>query len=127
MDRGEAWHWTLRLKTAPDQIIGYLNLRAGDEDNRGFWLGLAWQGQGLMSEACAWANDFWFDQLCFPVLRVGKAVDNTASRCISEKHGMRLVGVVEKEYVSGRLPSEMWEITAEEWRAWKAGTASEAP
>jgi len=21
--------------------------------------------------------------------------------------------------VSGRLPSEIWEITAEEWRAWK--------
>jgi hypothetical protein len=36
---------------------------------------------------------------------------------------MRLVGIVEKEYVSGRLPSEIWEITAEEWRAWKASAA----
>jgi hypothetical protein len=33
---------------------------------------------------------------------------------------MRLVGTREKDYVSGRLPSEIWEITAEEWRAWKA-------
>lgn len=120
MERGEQWTWTLRLKSAPQQMIGVLDLRRGEEDNRGFWLGLAWQGQGLMSEACAWANDFWFDQLGMPVLRTGKAVENIASRRISEKHGMRLVGAVEKDYVSDRLSSEIWEITAEEWRAWKA-------
>jgi hypothetical protein len=33
---------------------------------------------------------------------------------------MRLVSVIEREYVSGRLPTELWEITAEEWRAWKS-------
>jgi ribosomal-protein-alanine N-acetyltransferase len=32
---------------------------------------------------------------------------------------MRLVGMAEKDYVCGRLPSEIWEITAEEWHAWK--------
>jgi RimJ/RimL family protein N-acetyltransferase len=120
MERGEAWHWTLRLKSAPDEIIGCLDLRKGDEDNRGFWLGLKWQGQGLMSEACVWANDFWFEQLGFPVLRVAKAQANTTSRRISEKQGMRLVGTAEKDYVSGRLPSEIWEITAGEWLKWRA-------
>ncbi len=99
-------------------IIGCLDLRKGDEDNRGFWLGLKWQGQGLMSEACVWANDFWFEQLGFTVLRVAKAHANTTSRRISERHDMRLVGTAEKDYVSGRLPSEIWEITAEEWNAW---------
>src|ERR1039458_7126882 len=108
MERGDQWTWALRLKSAPRQVIGVLDLRRGEGDNRGFWLGLAWQGQGLMSEACVWANDFWFEQLGFPVLRVAKAVDNTASRRISEKQGMRLVGVAEKEYVSGRLSSETW-------------------
>ena len=73
-----------------------------------------------MSEACAWANDFWFDTLGFPVLRVAKAAANTASRRISERQGMRLVGQIDKDYVSGRLPSEIWEITSEEWRAQKA-------
>lgn len=120
MERGEAWHWTLRLRSAPEQLIGHLNLMKDDEDNRGLWMGLPWQGQGLMSEACAWANDFWFETLSFPVLRVTKAAANTASRRISEKQGMRLVGVKETEYVSGRLLTEVWEITAEEWRAWKA-------
>lgn len=124
IERGEQWVWTLRLKSNSDQLIGVLNLRRSDEDNRGFWLGLAWQGQGLMSEACAWANDFWFYTLQVPVLRVAKAVENVASRRISEKHGMRLVDMKEKDYVCGRLPSEVWEITAEKWRAWKAAHAS---
>jgi ribosomal-protein-alanine N-acetyltransferase len=30
---------------------------------------------------------------------------------------MRLVAREEHEYVSGRLPTEIWEITAEEWNA----------
>ena len=124
--RGDEWIWTLRLKNAPERVIGILNLRRGPHDNRGFWLGLAWQGSGLMSEACAWANDFWFETLRFPVLRVAKARDNITSRRISEKQGMRLVGVEERNYVCGRLPSEIWEITADEWRAWKTRRAKES-
>jgi RimJ/RimL family protein N-acetyltransferase len=118
-ERDEAWHWTLRLRTEPSQIIGVINLIKDKSTNRGFWLGLPWHGQGLMTEAGAWANDYWFDTLGCPVLRVAKAIDNTASRRISEKQGMRLVGLEDRDYVSGRLPSELWEITAEEWRAWK--------
>ena len=115
-ERGEAWHWTIRLRSHPAQIIGSIRLIKGDNDNRGFWLGLPWQRQGFMSEACAWANEYWFDTLGFNVLRVAKAAANTASRRISEKQGMRLVGMTEKDFVSGRLPSEIWEITREEWR-----------
>jgi RimJ/RimL family protein N-acetyltransferase len=119
-ESNEAWHWSLRERGNPGQLIGVINLRRGDETNRGFWLGLPWHGHGYMSEAAAWANDYWFETLGFPVLRVSKAIANTASVRISEKHGMRRVGVAEREYVSGRLPSEIWEITAEEWRNWKA-------
>ena len=43
--RGEQWVWTLRLKSAPEKIIGVIDLRKGEEDNRGFWLGLEWQGR----------------------------------------------------------------------------------
>lgn len=120
MERGEQWVWTLRLKSEPKRIIGVLDLRKSEEENRGFWLGLPWQGQGLMTEACEWVNDFWFEVLGFPVMRVSKAAANTASRRISERQGMRLAETMEREYVSGRLPSERWEITAEEWRAWKS-------
>lgn len=117
---GEAWHWCIRLLEDAERIIGFISLVRGDDENRGFWMGLPWQGRGYMSEACAWANDFWFDELGFERLRVPKAAANHASRRISEKQGMQLIRMEERDYVCGRLPSEIWEITAEEWRAWKA-------
>lgn len=116
MERGEAWHWTIRLAENPTQLIGFIGLVKGGEDNRGFWMGLPWQGNGYMTEACAWVNDFWFETLGFPVLRVAKATENAASRRISLKHGMRLVDTEEREYVCGRLPAEIWELTSKEWR-----------
>jgi [ribosomal protein S5]-alanine N-acetyltransferase len=117
MERGDQWHWSLRLRSDPARLIGSISLMTDQPDNRGFWLGLPWHGQGLMSEACDAVTDYWFDVLRFPVLRVSKAIVNDGSRRISEKQGMRLVGKQERDYVSGRLPSEIWEITAEERRA----------
>ena len=119
MAAGNAWHWTLRLKSAPDRIIGSIALMKSKDTNRGFWLALPWQGQGLMSEAAEVVTDYWFNILGFPVLRVPKAIANTASRRISEKSGMRVVAAEERDYVSGRFPTEIWEITAEEWNARK--------
>jgi RimJ/RimL family protein N-acetyltransferase len=117
VERGEAWHWTLRLKTAPARIIGSIGLMNGDDKNRGFWIAPEWQRQGLMTEACDAVTDFWFFELKFPVLRVAKAIANTGSRRISENQGMRVIATEERDHVSGRHPAEVWEITAEEWKA----------
>lgn len=117
MERGDQWHWTLRHKSAPEALIGRIHLARGGDNNRGFWIVPEQQGHGLMTEAVVAVNDYWFDVLGFPVLRAPKAIANAASRRISEKTGMRMVKVFENDYVSGRLPTEMWEITAEEWRA----------
>lgn len=120
MERGDEWHWTLRLKTAPDQPIGAISLLRNGPTNRGFWMGLDWQGQGLMSEACVAVTDYWFEVLRFPLLRVQKAASNEKSRRISERQGMRLAGVTTGDYVSGKgMPTEIWEISAEEWAAWR--------
>jgi ribosomal-protein-alanine N-acetyltransferase len=119
MARGDEWHWTLRLNSDPGRMIGSISLRKGKNINRGFWLGLPWHRQGLMTEACEAVTDYWFNALKFPLRRAPKAVVNTASRRISEKSGMRMVAIEEYEYVSGRLPTEIWEITAEEWHARK--------
>jgi [ribosomal protein S5]-alanine N-acetyltransferase len=66
------------------------------------------------------ATEYWFDVLKFPVLRAPKAVENIASRGVSEKTGMRLAHMEERDYVCGRLMTEIWEIAAEEWRARRA-------
>jgi RimJ/RimL family protein N-acetyltransferase len=117
MERGEEWSWTIRLKSSPASMIGSINLKSKENNNRGFWIGLPWQRQGFMTEACEVVTDYWFDVLKFPVLRVPKAAVNVASQRISEKNGMRIVATEEREYVSGRFQSEIWEITAEEWHA----------
>jgi ribosomal-protein-alanine N-acetyltransferase len=117
VERGERWDWTLRLKSGPSRVIGSISLMRSENHNRGFWLGLPWQGQRLMSEASDAVTDYWFDVLKFPVLRVPKAIANEASRRISERQGLRIVGTEERDFVCGRLPAEIWEITAEEWHA----------
>ena len=120
MERGDEWHWSLRLKTNPDHLIGCICLMKGADNNRGFWLGLPWHRMGLMTEAVEVVTTYWFEELKFPVLRAPKAISNTPSRRISEKSGMRVIATEERDYVSGRFPSEIWEITAEEWRARRA-------
>jgi len=116
IERREERHWPLRLKSDPARLIGAISLMKAENHNRGFWLGLPWQGQRLMSEACDSVTAYWFDVLESPVLRVPKAIANEASRRISLKQGMRIVATEERNFASGRLPAEIWEITAEEWR-----------
>lgn len=117
VERGEEWHWTIRLKALPTGMIGSISLMRREDDNRGFWLALPWHGKGIMSEACDVVTDYWFDSLKFSLMRIAKAIANAASRCISEKSGMRLVGTEERDYVSGRFLTEIWEITAAEWKS----------
>jgi ribosomal-protein-alanine N-acetyltransferase len=116
-ERGDEWYWTLRLKTAPQQLIGCITLVRGEKDNRGFWLGIPWQKQGLMTEATEAVTDYWFNVLNFRVLRTVKAITNQRSRRISEKNGMRVIKTEEREFLEGMLLAEICEITFEEWNS----------
>lgn len=122
MARGNEWHWSLRPKTAPGTLIGVISLMAREGDNRGFWIAPDWQGQGLMSEAAAAVTDFWFEDLGREVLHIPKAVDNLASRRISERSGMRVIRTETRNHVSGPHLAEIWELTAAEWRARRRGS-----
>ena len=117
VEKGEAWHWTIRRKAEPERVIGHVSLMDKPRDNRGFWLDPKFQKQGFMSEASAAATDYWFDVLGKTVMHIPKAAVNLPSRRISEGTGMRVVETMERDYVGGRLPAEVWEITREEWRA----------
>ena len=116
IERQEEWAWTLRLKQSPQHHIGAVSLLRGEQDNRGFWLGLPWHGQGLVTEAAVALNDVWFDELGFDTLRTCKAAANLPSRRISEKTGMRLIETFGKSFVSGHLPAERWELTRAQWK-----------
>lgn len=123
MAAGTEWHWTIRLKTAPDELTGLVSLMTNPGNNRGFWVGLPWQGRGVATEAAAGATDYWFDVLGQAVLRVPKAAANLASRRVSERMGMRLVAHETHDLVCGPTPCELWEITAEEWRRYRSGSS----
>ena len=117
MAAGTDYHWSIRRTREPDWLIGVISLHDHSDEHRGFWIEPSWQGRGIASEACAAVTDYWFTVLNKPVLRVSEAVSNVASRRISERTGMRMIGTVERDYVAGRLPAERWEITWEEWEA----------
>ncbi|PHM45755.1 acetyltransferase [Xenorhabdus mauleonii] len=112
---GKAWIWSIRVKDNPDALIGVIGLYDKQDNNRGFWLSLEYQGQGFMREACEKVTDYWFNILGKPVLRAQKASINQGSQRISLAQGARKINAKEKEYVSGKYDSEIWEITKEEW------------
>ncbi|WP_318363013.1 GNAT family N-acetyltransferase [Enterobacter sp.] len=117
MANGIAWFWTIRNLETPDKLMGVICLYDVEDNNRGFWLAPEHQGQGFMREASNAATDYWFNSLNKTVLRAPKAALNSRSKIISESSGMRLIRTEKKDYVSGLLDSELWEITREEWNA----------
>lgn len=115
--RGKAWHWSLRPKIDPGQLIGVISLIDDEEENRGFWIARDWQRQGLMTEASIAVTDYWFDVLGKTILRAPKAVENEASRKISMRTGMTLLKTAKKQFVRGEMLAEIWEVSAADWHA----------
>lgn len=115
MQQGKAWHWSIRPKSDPEDLIGVVSLTDRADNNRGFWIDPAWQGRGFATEASIAATDYWFDTLGMTELRVPKAIGNTASRRISEKQGMKVIRTLNLSFVSGRHDAELWAIDAEGW------------
>jgi len=117
--KGIAWFWTIRHRDTPGKLMGVICLYDVEDNNRGFWIAPEYQGQGFMREASIAATDYWFNVLNKQTLRAFKAAVNSRSQRISASSGMRLINTVKKEYVSGLLDSELWEITRDEWNARK--------
>jgi RimJ/RimL family protein N-acetyltransferase len=120
----DRWMWGLFLKKAPDDLIGAIELwRHTTEsvpENRGFWLGREFWGQGFMTEAANAVTDYAFDHLGFSKLVFSNALGNQGSRRIKEKTGARFVRVQPSRFVSDEFTeSEIWELTKEDWEAHK--------
>ena len=111
------WTWGICLKNKPDELIGCVDLwRDGKPENRGFWLGRKFWGQGIMTEAVIPVMDYAFDILNFEKLIFTNAAGNSRSRRIKEKTGARFVCFESAEYVNpDYLQREVWELTKNEW------------
>lgn len=115
------WVWGLFLKESPHELIGVVDLwRPGRPENRGFWLGRRYWGQGLMTEAVTVVMDYAFDDLDFETLAFANGLGNVASRRVKEKTGARLVDRRPGQYVDPQLTiTEVWELTKEEWNRFR--------
>ncbi len=118
----DRWFWGLFLKDRPDELIGGIELwREGRPEHRGFWLGHAFWGRGLMTEAATAVTDCAFDVLGFEILIFSNAQGNVRSRRVKEKTGARLLytepaGFHDPNYCE----HEIWELTKEDWRAYRS-------
>lgn len=113
----DRWMWGIFLKEKPEVLIGCVDLwREARPENRGFWLGKAYWGRGIMSEAVAPIMDYAFSELGFEKVILTNAVGNLRSRRIKEKSGARLIELRPASFVrSDYTQTELWEMTKENW------------
>ena len=118
-ESGERIILTITLRELnDDQLIGVLYLNLLGPHHRSFWLAPKYHRQGYMSEAVVAGNDYMFDVLGLPVIRSGNAIPNLGSRRIKEKSGAKMVDLKkDMSFVEGIFDEEVWELTAEDWRA----------
>ena len=112
------WLWGIFEKENPSELIGAVHLwRDSRPENRGFWLGKPFWGNGYMTEAVEPVMDYAFNVLGFEKLVFANAVGNERSRRIKEKSGAKLIDVRPAKFVNPNYKEhEVWELTKEEWQ-----------
>jgi len=123
MVRGYDWYFGITRKDDPaGEVIGVVHLRRDTASgNRGIWLAADFQGKGYMQEAVTALNDYAFDVLGFERLVIKNAAENTASRRLKQKTAARHIETVPaSHYLDGCPAQEIWELTAADWRGFRA-------
>jgi ribosomal-protein-alanine N-acetyltransferase len=119
LEKRDRYYWTITLKDAPDEPIGLISIKPddGDQEQRGFWLGRAYWGRGLMTEAAERVTEHAFVDLGWPHLWLGNAEANRASHRVKEKQGATIMGRAPIQTVSGPAIKVVWLLTREAWLA----------
>lgn len=120
---GSKNHWGIWLKGGPEHVVGAISLWPDDgvsHDMRGFWLDPDFQGRGLMTEAADRVTDYALIELGWPHLWVGNATANVRSARVKQRQGAVLVREEMAEFVSGRLPRQVWRLDRAAWIARRA-------
>lgn len=119
MKTGRRHAWALTRRGAlDDALIGVVELLPDHpKDNRLFWLAPAWQGRGVMTEACFAVTDFAFFTLKRPELLLVTAEANLPSVRLKERSGAVRVQRGEHDFLAGRLPVSRWVLTRTAWES----------
>lgn len=117
MKAGKQLSWAITLKNSKEMIgrIDY-RLHDGQKPDRGFFMGIPFQGKGYMTEAVIATQDYMFFEFGLNELIVENASSNAGSRRIKEKTGAEYLEL--KDSVCGHLgdKTEVWRITKESWQ-----------
>jgi RimJ/RimL family protein N-acetyltransferase len=119
----DRWVWGIHRR-GEEGLIGAIDLwrtgPPGRPENRGFWLGRRFWGQGYMTEAVIPVTDFAFDSLGFDQLIFTNAVSNRRSHAIKARTGATLIGTGPGKFVDpDEREHEVWRLTRADWRAWR--------
>ena len=118
LEKRDRYYWSITLKGGDDQAIGLISIKPDDGaegEQRGFWLGRAFWGRGLMTEAAERVTAFAFVDLGWPHLWLGNSEANHASHRVKEKQGATITGRVPIRTVSGEAMKVVWLLKREEW------------
>lgn len=101
-------------------VIGNVSLKFDEVHNRadmGYWLGVPFWGQGIMTEAVCAVIDHGFECRGLERIHAGHFSKNPASGRVQEKAGMVFEGILRKHYfVWGEYHDDvMYSIVREDW------------
>lgn len=110
-------------------IIGYHTI---DWQNKnveiGYWLGKEFEGKGIMTKACRALIDYAFNEYHLHRVQIRCAVQNTKSRSLIERVGLRQEGILcQAEYLYDHyVDLYVYGITEELWRSKNTTLSSKA-
>lgn len=117
VEAGKRFLWAITEKGGNGELIGLIDLALEGPFHRGFWLIPEHHRKGYMTEAVAAVNDFAFEVVGLPKLRLSNAEPNVGSSKLKSNSGAERVEVIEDvAFVGGRFREEVWELTADQWR-----------
>ncbi len=105
-----------------EELAGVITLDRFDWTNRvtliGYWLGLPFQGKGLMSRACTALVEVSFSRLNLNRVEIWCAFENARCRAVPERLGFKLEGILrEREWIRDHfVDMAAYSILASEWK-----------
>lgn len=84
----------------------------------GYWLGSAFEGRGVITEAVGKFLEFLFDDYEVHRVIIRAAVENTRSRAVAERHRFTLEGIQRESLILNEVPTDaaIYSMLEQEWR-----------